>query len=140
MIYFYSADIKYTINHKSKIRKTIEHICRINKNRCGDINIILCSDDYLLEINRTHLNHDYYTDIITFDFTDNKTVNGDLYISLDRIKENAKTFHVKQQEELCRVIFHGVLHLNGYKDKKKNDQIIMRTKENSALKYYNTIQ
>jgi rRNA maturation RNase YbeY len=99
----------------------------------GDLTIIFCSDDYLLEINREHLDHDYYTDIITFDYSDFPTVSGDLFISVDRVKENATDFNVSFEHELHRVIIHGFLHLCGYFDKTNEDELLMRSKENQAL-------
>ena len=99
----------------------------------GDLTIIFCSDDYLLEVNREHLNHDYYTDIITFDYSDFPTVSGDLFISVDRVKENAIDFNASFEHELHRVIIHGFLHLCGYFDKTNEDELLMRSKENQAL-------
>ena len=99
----------------------------------GDIVLIFCSDEYLLEINKKHLNHDYYTDIITFDYCLDKIVSGDLYISIDRVKENAKAFNETFMNELNRVVIHGVLHLCGYNDKTETDQKIMRNLENKYL-------
>ena len=99
----------------------------------GDVTIIFCSDDYLLEVNREHLEHDYYTDIITFDYSDFPTVSGDLFISVDRVKENASDFNVSFEHELHRVIIHGFLHLCGYFDKTNEDELLMRSKENQAL-------
>jgi rRNA maturation RNase YbeY len=99
----------------------------------GDLTIIFCSDDYLLEVNREHLDHDYYTDIITFDYSDFPTVSGDLFISVDRVKENANDFNVSFEHELHRVIIHGFLHLCGYFDKTNEDELLMRSKENQAL-------
>lgn len=100
----------------------------------GDIAIVCCSDDYLLEVNRSYLNHDYYTDIITFDYTDNQVVSGDLMISVDRIRDHAVKYSVSFEDELHRVMVHGVLHLCGYKDKRKNDKELMTSKENHYLK------
>ena len=99
----------------------------------GDLTIIFCSDDYLLEVNREHLDHDYYTDIITFDYSDFPIVSGDLFISVDRVKENANDFNVSFEHELHRVIIHGFLHLCGYFDKTNEDELLMRSKENQAL-------
>ena len=99
----------------------------------GDVTIIFCSDDYLLEVNREHLNHDYYTDIITFDYSVFPIVSGDLFISVDRVKENATDFNVSFEHELHRVIIHGFLHLCGYFDKTNEDEMLMRSKENQAL-------
>jgi len=101
---------------------------------CGTITIVLCSDDQLLEVNRQFLQHDYYTDIITFQYTDNQKVSGDLMISLDRVIENARTFKVSTEKELHRVMIHGVLHLCGYKDKRKTDKELMTKKENTYLR------
>ncbi len=99
----------------------------------GDLTIIFCSDDYLLEVNREHLDHDYYTDIITFDYSIFPIVSGDLFISVDRVKENAIDFNVSFEHELHRVIIHGFLHLCGYFDKTNEDELLMRSKENQAL-------
>lgn len=103
---------------------------------CGDITVVFCSDDYLLEVNRTYLDHDYYTDIITFDYSDLGILSGDLFISIDRVKENAQDFSDSFENELKRVVFHGVLHLCGYKDKSEEDEKIMRIKENYYLDYF----
>lgn len=111
-----------------------------------DLSVILCSDEYLLEMNRTYLNHDTYTDIITFDLSNRKElaasgknlpIRGELYISTDRIQENANDFGVDRETELRRVIFHGCLHLCGYGDKKKEEKEKMRTKEDQYLRLYN---
>lgn len=102
----------------------------------GDIVIVLCSDDYLLKVNQDFLNHDYYTDIITFDYCDDGIVNGDLLISLDRVSENSELEKTTFKDELHRVIFHGVLHLCGYKDKTKKDIELMRLKESFYLNLF----
>ena len=100
----------------------------------GELNLVFCSDEYLLEINKKHLNHDYYTDIITFDYSEENKISGDLLISIDRVKENAKTFSVSFIHELNRVVIHGVLHLCGYKDKTEEEKKQMRNLENKYLK------
>ena len=102
----------------------------------GDITIVFVTDEYLLEMNRTHLDHDYYTDIITFDYTESNFISGDLFISFDRVLDNSKGFNVSSFNELCRVIFHGVLHLCGYKDKSSEDEKLMRAKESFYLEKY----
>lgn len=99
----------------------------------GDITLVFCSDEYLLEMNKKHLNHDYFTDIITFDYTEDTALSGDLFISIDRVRENASDNNVMFHVELNRVVGHGVLHLMGYNDKSKEDQIVMTHKENWAL-------
>lgn len=100
----------------------------------GDISIIFVSDSYLLEMNQKYLNHDYFTDIITFDYCEMNIVSGDLFISLDRVHENAETFNVDFLTELHRVMIHGLLHLCGYKDKTLEEEGLMRELENKYLK------
>jgi len=99
----------------------------------GELSIIFCSDEYLIDINKRHLNHDYYTDIITFNYNIEKNLNGDLFISVDRVKDNASVFNENFNMELFRVIIHGVLHLCGFNDKTTNEQKEMRQKENHYL-------
>ena len=102
----------------------------------GDITVVFVTDEYLLEMNRTHLYHDYYTDIITFDYTESNFISGDWFISYDRVLDNSKEFNVSSYNELCRVVFHGVLHLCGYKDKSSEDEKLMRAKESFYLEKY----
>jgi rRNA maturation RNase YbeY len=99
----------------------------------GEINYIFCDDDYLLEKNQTYLNHDTYTDIITFDYSEENSVSGDIFISIERLKENARKFAVPFDTELRRVMIHGVLHLIGYKDKSDKEKKLMREKEDFYL-------
>ena len=99
----------------------------------GEICLIFCSDEYLLDVNRKHLDHDYYTDIITFDYTEEGVVSGDLFVSVERVLDNANTLGEMFHVELYRVIVHGVLHLLGYKDKSESDSLLMREKESWAL-------
>ena len=99
----------------------------------GDVTLILTSDEYLLEMNKQYLNHDYFTDIITFDYTEGSVVSGDLFVSLDRVKDNASTLSVDFKDELHRVFIHGLLHLIGYKDKSEEDELLMRSKEDEML-------
>jgi probable rRNA maturation factor len=100
----------------------------------GSISVIFCHDDYLLDINKQYLNHNYFTDIITFDYTENEIIGGDLFISVDRLKENAKKYDTEFIIELYRVVFHGILHLLGYNDKTNDEKVIMKEKENHYLK------
>ncbi|HAT63887.1 MAG TPA: rRNA maturation RNase YbeY [Flavobacteriaceae bacterium] len=102
----------------------------------GDLTFIFCDDEYLYKINLEFLNHDTLTDIITFDYTLGKEIHGEIYISIDRVKENASEFQVSFEEELHRVIIHGVLHLCGYKDKSEADESQMRSKENFYLQAF----
>lgn len=99
----------------------------------GDISFIFCSDDYLLEVNKKYLQHDFYTDIITFDYVDGSLINGDIFISKDRVLENAREYSTSFRDELNRVLVHGVLHLLGYKDKSKREKALMTEKEDYYL-------
>lgn len=102
----------------------------------GDVAIVLCSDEYLLKVNQDFLNHDYYTDIITFDYCENGIINGDLLISIDRVLENSIKEKTDFSDELHRVVFHGMLHLCGFKDKSKKDIEVMRFKESYYLNLF----
>lgn len=135
-ISFNTVDRTYVVKQKITLRNWINQTIKREKRITGDLSFNFCSDDYLLSVNREHLNHDYYTDIITFDFCEENTVSGDIYISIDRVKENAKTERKTIQNELHRVIIHGVLHLCGYKDKKPADARIMREKEDFYLSLF----
>ena len=112
---------------------TINELIKLESFEVGEITVVFCNDDYLLDLNRTYLNHDYYTDIITFDYSEGVIISGDLFVSIDRIIENSNVFHVSFNHELSRVIYHGVLHLCGYKDKSEADVQEMREKENYYL-------
>ncbi len=121
------------INEKGIRQKIIDLIILEGKKE-GEISIIFCTDDYLLKINKDFLNHDYYTDIITFNYVSGNIISGDLFISVERVKENAKAFNVKFIEELERVILHGILHLIGYDDKTTEQKEEIRKKENYYLR------
>lgn len=110
----------------------LSKICENEGRKLGEINLIFCSDEYLLSMNREHLNHDYYTDIITFDYYEEE-ITGDLFISVDRVLENANKHKVEFINELHRVVAHGVFHLLGYGDKSEEEEIKMRELENNAL-------
>jgi rRNA maturation RNase YbeY len=109
-------------------------VCSAEGRQLGALNIVFCSDEFLLEMNKSFLNHDYYTDIITFEDSAERLVNGELYISLDRVRDNTKKLEVNFKEEIYRVVVHGVLHLCGYKDKLVSEEELMRVKENEYLK------
>ena len=122
-----------SLKKRTILKQWIKTIVENNKKEVGEISYIFCSDEQLLEINKEFLNHDYYTDIITFDYSETDVVSGDLFISIERIKDNAKTLKTSYQEELHRVIIHGVLHLLGYKDKTEDESENMRKLENECL-------
>jgi probable rRNA maturation factor len=132
-ILFHTDDVQVHISQKNAIKGWIkEQILRHNLT-CGDINIIFCSDERLLEVNKQYLNHDYYTDIITFDYTVENQVSGDLFISSDRIQENAMNNCISTDYEFFRIIIHGVLHLAGYKDKTPKHKVEMTQQEDISL-------
>ena len=132
-INFYFEDISDLHLPKRKIRNWINSaICEENK-KSGDLSFIFCSDDYLLSINQQYLEHDYYTDIITFDYVEGDLVSGDIFISVERVRENSKFFKVLFMNELFRIMIHGVLHLLEYKDKQAEQKKIMTEKENYYL-------
>ncbi|MEN8226957.1 MAG: rRNA maturation RNase YbeY [Bacteroidota bacterium] len=122
-------DLKQKIRHKQWIRSCI----KFNKKLPGDFNFIFTSNERLRLMNREYLNHNYFTDVITFDYTKDHTISGDLFISIDQVKKNAEFYGVKADEELRRVMIHGVLHLLGFKDASSGEREIMREKENEAL-------
>ena len=130
-------ETRVSLQHRSKLKKFIAAIFRKEKKELKSLNYIFCSDHKLLEINRQYLNHDYFTDIITFELSDKKDlVEGEVYISLDRVRDNAQVLGEPLYKELHRVIFHGVLHLCGYKDKTKEEKEKMRGKEEFFLYHY----
>ncbi len=136
-IFFNKADKGSSLANRILLKSFIEKQLRKEGIAIEALQYVFCSDDYLLNINKQFLNHDYYTDIISFDLSEEKGVLiGDIYISVDRVKENAKTHGNKYLHELLRVIFHGALHFCGYKDKKPADAKLMRSMEDKWLKAY----
>ena len=131
MIHFFYENTSEII--EEKIKPWIEKIIITEEKRLGEINYIFCDDEYLLKINQDYLQHDYYTDIITFDQVRGKTISGEIFVSLQRIKDNASLISKNYEEEKKRVIAHGILHLCGYKDKTEEEQKTMRAKEDFYL-------
>lgn len=125
----FSIDLPKTIHW---IDKTIHNETK----ETGEISFIFCSDDYLMSINQQYLDHDYYTDIITFDYVENDLISGDIFISVDRVNDNAEKFQVSFKNELNRIMIHGVLHLCGYKDKAVEEKKLMTSKEDYYLGHY----
>jgi len=133
-IQFFEEDITYTLKQKTAIRQWVTETITAEGYKLKELTYIFCSDSYLLQINQQYLNHDTYTDIITFDNSDiAKTIVGDIFISIDRIRENAIKFSHTEADELHRVIIHGALHLLGYKDKSPADKKKMTLKEDFYL-------
>lgn len=131
MIHFFYENIDENIDEN--LKNWIENIIISEEKKLGEINYIFCDDEYLLKINQHFLDHDYYTDIITFDQVRGKTISGEIFVSLQRIKDNASLISKNYEEEKKRVIAHGILHLCGYKDKTEEEQITMRAKEDFYL-------
>lgn len=132
-ISFNKVDLPFQLKQATIMRNWIASTIQHERKSVGSISINFCSDKYLLRMNKEHLQHDYYTDIITFDFCENKTISGDIYISVERVKENAQVLGQPYTIEMKRVIIHGILHLCGYKDKTKQDARLMREKEDYYL-------
>jgi probable rRNA maturation factor len=136
-IQFFFLQQNISLTQRTSLRTFIKGIFKKEQKKLEDLTYIFCSDEYLLEINKSHLKHNYYTDIITFDLSETPgTITGEIYISTDRVRDNATTLGVTIKEELHRVIFHGALHLCGYKDKTAKDAREMRVAEDRCLNAY----
>jgi rRNA maturation RNase YbeY len=129
----FNYQTKYVLKNTKEIKNWISHTIFNLKKNVGDINYVFCDNEFITDINKKFLNHDYPTDIITFDYSDTKIINGEIYLSIEQIKENHKTYNTNLTDELHRVIIHGILHLLGYKDKTKTEQLEMRTQEDYYL-------
>ena len=133
-VYLHSEVPTYSFKNKKVIKDWLKTVIQLENKVLGDINVIVVGDEELLDINKKFLKHNYFTDVITFNYNDNDVVSGDIYISLDRINENAKKLKDTPEAELHRVIVHGVLHLLGYDDKTSNQKVEIRSKEDVYLK------
>lgn len=132
-IYYYAEEVKLPALKKRDTSAWIKRVAAKYRKKTGDIAYIFCSDEKILEVNREYLQHDYYTDIITFDYSEGEVISGDLFISLDTVKTNAEKFGTPYEEELYRTIIHGILHLCGINDKGPGEREIMEKNENEAL-------
>jgi probable rRNA maturation factor len=133
MIQFFYENLPESVN--TEYKKWLEDLILSEEKKLGEINYIFCDDEYLLKVNQDYLQHDYYTDIITFDYVKGKTISGEIFVSLQRISDNASTLSRNYEEELRRVLAHGILHLCGYKDKTEEEEQ-MRGKEDHYLAKY----
>lgn len=134
MINYYSEELEFELQQADSVTGWISQVIEDESKGLSVLTYIFCSDDYLLTINKKHLDHDFYTDVITFDYSDGSpTLSGDIFISIDRVKDNAKQLSVSLNNELHRVMVHGVLHLCGYKDKTDEEEKEMRMKEDHYL-------
>ena len=134
MINFFS-ETGFELDEATELSVKLERLIINEGFNLGEINYIFCDDNYLLEVNKEYLNHDYYTDIISFDYSENKMISGDIFISIDRVFENSKSFKKTFDNELRRVMFHGLLHFCGYKDKTDSEKEKMRKKEDFYLSF-----
>jgi len=136
MISFSTVEIEYNLKNKLKVKTWVKTILETEGKVAGEITYVFCNDEYLGSMNEKYLKHNTLTDIITFDYSEKGKYSGDIFISLERIKENAGSFNTTFDAELGRVMAHGVLHLSGYKDKTPEDKKVMRSKEDFYLSSY----
>jgi len=132
----FNYELEFELDNEDQFSSWISKVILSENKKEGDINYIFCDDDYILEINKQYLDHDYYTDIISFDYSVGNELHGDIFVSIDRVRENAVDFNVTFDEELKRVIIHGILHYVGYKDKTEEDEVLMRQKEDEKIKMF----
>lgn len=132
-VYYYAEEVKFPDIKKRETTAWIKKVAEKYGKKIGDVSYIFCSDERILEVNREYLQHDYYTDIITFDYTEKNRIAGDLFISLETVKTNSERFGTEYDEELHRTIIHGILHLCGINDKGPGEREIMEQNENEAL-------
>ena len=136
----FNYELEFTIENETLIADWLSEVILSENKKEGEINYIFCNDDYLLEINQQYLDHDTLTDIISFDYSIGNELHGDVFISIERVRENATDFKVSFEEELKRVLVHGVLHYCGYKDKTEEDEKAMRLKEDEKIKMFHVKQ
>lgn len=136
----FNYETDFELQNEGSYEKWLAEVIESEDKTEGEINYIFCDDEYLHKINLEYLNHDTLTDIISFDYTIGNLLSGDIYISVERVKENALEFNVSFDEELLRVMAHGVLHYSGYKDKSEEDEILMRQKEDEKIKMFHVEQ
>ncbi|MBR4821600.1 MAG: rRNA maturation RNase YbeY [Bacteroidales bacterium] len=133
MIRYFQEDTDFVFKHKLLNNKWLKFVAESEVRKLGEIGIIFCSDNYILDVNMKYLQHDYFTDIITFDYCEGNTLSGDLFISVDSVRDNADFYGTEFEDELNRVIVHGLLHLIGYDDHSESEQKMMRSKEDYYL-------
>jgi rRNA maturation RNase YbeY len=135
-IFFHKEDVAYHVLKKQRIRAWLSFVAKEEGKQMGDISYIFCSDDYLFRMNERYLQAAYFTDVITFDYSEDNMVSGDIFISVDRVRANAKEFKQSFFSEMLRVILHGILHLCGYNDKTKEEEAKMREMEEYYLQKF----
>lgn len=132
----FNYETDFQLENEEQYSSWISNVISSENKKEGDINYIFCDDEYILEINKQYLDHDYYTDIISFDYSVGNELHGDIFVSIERVRENAIEFEVTFDEELKRVLAHGVLHYCGYKDKTEEEELLMRSKEDEKIKMF----
>ena len=140
MINFYAEEVALPQIKKTEVKEWIKEVAKKYGKRVGDVSYIFCNDDKILEVNKQYLDHDYYTDIITFDYTEGDKIGGDLFISIDTVKSNSEQFGEPFEKELHRVIIHGILHLCGINDQSPEERANMINNENQALEIFNGLK
>ena len=133
-ISYYAEEVSFPAIKKRETSEWIRRVAEKHGKKCGDIAYIFCSDEKILAVNREYLQHDYYTDIITFDYTQGNRISGDIFISIDTVSSNAEEYHTSLDEEIHLIIIHGILHLCGINDKGEGEREVMTAHENDALK------
>jgi rRNA maturation RNase YbeY len=136
----FNYELDFQLHNEALYSEWISNVIISENKNEGDINYIFCDDKYLLELNQKYLNHDTLTDIISFDYSLGNNLHGDVFISIERVRENALDFGVDFDDELKRVMIHGILHYCGYKDKSENDELIMRRKEEEKIRMFHVKQ
>jgi probable rRNA maturation factor len=136
----FNYETDFELSDETRYSKWISEVITSEGKKEGEISYIFCNDDYLLEINQQHLDHDTLTDIISFDYTVGNEISGDIFISIERVKDNASDFDVSFDEELLRVMSHGILHYCGYKDKGEDNEVVMRNKEDEKIALFHVKQ
>ena len=134
MIRYFQEDIRFELKQKMQNNRWLKMVAGSEMRRIGAVNVIFCSDNYILDVNMRYLQHDYFTDIITFDYCEKDILSGDLFISIDSVRENALYYGTEFADELNRVMVHGLLHLIGYDDHTEEETAVMRQKENYYLR------
>jgi rRNA maturation RNase YbeY len=135
-ITYFKEEVEFGLPNESKLSEWLEKMAKSENKEISQMTFIFCNDEYILNINKQFLNHDFYTDIITFPYKQGKEIESDIFISIERIRENAVTFNTTFELELLRVMAHGLLHLMGYLDKTENEKKEMRTQENKAINLF----
>ncbi|HIS22652.1 MAG TPA: rRNA maturation RNase YbeY [Candidatus Cryptobacteroides intestinipullorum] len=139
MVAFYFEDTDFKLRHKTRIKEWLRLVAESEVFTLGNISVIFCSDNYILDINQKYLQHDYFTDIITFDYSEGGRISGDLFISVDSVRENSVEYGTEFEDELHRVIVHGILHLIGYDDHTEDEIKTMRSKEDYYLSLFELV-